>query len=363
LLNAAGEIDLSKAYDDKIGDWDKVSIIWGYSQVNKGTNEPEALNAILANAYKKGLRFLTDQDARPAGGLSPTAHLWDNGGNVIDGLSEVMKVRSLALKQFGENNIQTGMPMAMLEDVLVPVYFYHRYQLEAVTKLVGGMDYNYVLRGDTAPATRSLSKELQVKALNAVIACIDPKTLMLPEKIVSIIPPRPAGYEPSRELFNKRTGLAFDALSPAETAADFPLSFLFNSERVSRMEQYEITGGLGLNEMINTLISHTWKAARRSGMEKLIQQQTEQVLLTYLLALSVNDKASFQARADATKALNDLKIFIASQKKITKDVSYTAHLLLALDRMATPADARPTIHREIPPGAPIGCDMEEDVMQ
>ncbi|MEI9809421.1 MAG: zinc-dependent metalloprotease [Bacteroidota bacterium] len=50
-----------------------------------------------------------------------------------------MKVRAKALSRFGENNIRPGMPMAFLEDVLVPVYLFHRYQAEAVTKLVGGM--------------------------------------------------------------------------------------------------------------------------------------------------------------------------------------------------------------------------------
>ena len=182
--------------------------------------------------------------------------------------------------------------------------------------------------------------------------------LSLPEKIVSLIPPRPAGYGNSRELFRKRTGMAFDALSPAETAADVPLSFLFNSERVSRLVQYEVTGGLGLNEMITLLINKTWKAPRKSGMEKLIQQQTEQVLLTYLLSLSVDKDASFQALAVTKKSLSDLKLFIDIQKKISKDISYTAHLALALDRMGAPSDAKPTLHKEIPPGAPIGCDAE-----
>lgn len=251
------------------------------------------------------------------------------------------------------------MPMAMLEDVLVPVYFYHRYQLEAVTKLVGGMDYNYTLRGDGQFTTKALSKEVQLKALKAVLDCLDPEFLMLPPKIVSLIPPRPAGYIDSRELFNKRTGLAFDALAPAETGADLPLSFLFNSERVSRMEQYAVNGGLSLCEMLADLINKTWKAPRSTGMEKLIQQQTEQVLLTYLLALSVDEKASFQARADDKKALSDLQTYIESQKKISKDTSYTAHLMLALDRMKSPADAKPTMHEEIPPGSPIGCDWEE----
>jgi hypothetical protein len=360
-LDANGDVNLDNAYDNKIGMWDKTSITWGYSQFSSGTNEQESLNNILTSAYKTGLRFLTDQDARPASALSPYAHLWDNGSDVIDGLKNVMKIRQQALNKFGENDIRTGTPMAMLEDVLVPVYFGHRYQLEAVTKLVGGLDYNYALRGDGQIVTKAISKEEQQKALNAIVDCIDPKVLMLPDKIVSLIPPRPAGYNESKELFNKRTGLAFDALSPAETAADFPLSFLFNAARVSRMEQYAANGGLGVNEMIDTLIKRTWKAQRRTGMEKLIQQQTEQVLLTYMLALSVNNNASYQARADAKKALADLKTFIDMQMKISKDASYKAHLILALDRMKTAADAKPTLHEEIPPGAPIGCDGDNDL--
>ena len=357
-LNAAGEIDISNAYDNKIGEWDKVAIKWGYQDFPAGTDEPQQLNAILNNAFKSGLRFLTDQDARPAGGMSPYAHLWDNGNNVFDELKNVIQVRKKALEQFGENDIPIGTPMAMLEDILVPVYFYHRYQLEAVTKMVGGVDYNYALRGDGQFTTKPLSKETQLKAMDAIMDCLDPKFLMLPYRIVSLIPPRPAGYNASRELFSKRTGLAFDALSPAETAADLPLSFLFNTERISRMEQDAAVGGLSFREMLSFLLTHIWKASRREGIEQLIQQQTEQVLLTYMLSLSINENVSFQARADVMNALGELKSYIASQLKNSNDPAYIAHLKLALERMKKPGDAKPSMHEEIPPGSPIGCDME-----
>ena len=133
-----------------------------------------------------------------------------------------------------------------------------------------------------------------MKALTALLGTLDPSVLQLPEKITRLIPPRPAGYNYTKELFTKRTGLAFDALSPAETAADLPLSFLFNSERMNRMVEYHLTyGGLGLDEMIDALINATWKANRRNGMEGLIQLQTEQLLLTYLLAGSIDDDNSF----------------------------------------------------------------------
>jgi Met-zincin/Domain of unknown function (DUF5117) len=359
-INSAGEIDLSNAYDKGIGEWDKQAINWGYREFARGTDEKTALNNILTNMQQKGLQFITDRDARAAGGLHPDAHLWDNGSNAVTELKNVMKIRAKALAQFGIKNLRRGEPMAMLEDVLVPVYLYHRYQLEAVTKIVGGRYYTYSIKGDGQRVTRPVSKAEGLNALNAIIDCIDPKVLLLPDSIARLIPPRPSGYDYNRELFKKRTGLAFDELAPAETAADLPLSFLFNSDRMNRMVQYEVQdGGLGLAEMLNILAEKTWKAPRRSGMEKLIQLQTEQVLLTYFLSSGISNELSFPAKATVQKTLDGLKKYIGSQQKITKDEMLAAHYLLALQRMTEPEKARPTLHKEVPPGAPIGCDWEE----
>lgn len=355
-LNGDGEIDLSKTYATGIGEWDKVSITWGYGEFGKGANEATSLNKVLTDAEKKGLQFISDRDARAPGGLHPTAHLWDGGANATDELRRMMGIRKKALDRFGENAIRPGMPMAMLEDVLVPVYLFHRYQLEAATKIVGGMNYTYALRGDGQLVTAAVSKEEQRKALQAIIACLDPAFLILPERITKLIPPRPAGYDFTRELFRKRTGLAFDALSPAETAADMPLSFLFNTERMNRMVEYSASNaGLGLDEMVMMLVGATWKAPRRSGMEGLIQLQNEQLLLTYLLASSENDNASFITKSVIAKAVKDLKVFIDARQKTATDAMYKGHLLLALERIKDPSKAKPTLHAEIPPGAPIGC--------
>ena len=356
-LNAKGDIELSDAYDNKIGDWDKVSISFGYQDFAKGKNEKAELNKILTDASKKGLQFISDRDARAEGGMHPTAHLWDNGADAVTGLQDVLKVRAKALSQFGEKNIKPGAPMAKLEEVLVPTYLFHRYQLEAVSKLVGGMNYTYALRGDGQLVTARVPKAIQLKALNAMIECIDPKLLVLPDNIIKLIPPRAAGYNSSRELFKKRTGLSFDAMAPAETAADFSISFLFNTERINRLAQNEVAvDELGLTEMVAALISSTWKTGRKTGMEKLIQLQNEQILLTYLLARSIDDNASFITKAILQKSLADLKSFIELQLKNNNDSVYEGHLTLALERMKAPDKAKPTIHKEMPPGAPIGCD-------
>ena len=358
-LSASGQIDLNNAYGNGIGDWDKVAITWGYQDLPPGTNESNYLNGVLADAAKKGLQFISDRDARAPGGLHPQAHLWDNGPNAAAELLQVMKIRAQALARFGENNIRAGMPLAMLEDVLVPIYLYHRYQLEAATKVVGGMHYSYALRGDGQVATRPVPKKEQIEALNAVLTALEPENLVLPEHILKWIPPRPAGYNLTRELFKKRTGLGFDALSPAESVTDYVFSFLLHPERLNRMLQYKQQyNGLGTEELLSILVNKTWKAPRQTGIKRLVQLQNEQILLTYLLAASVDDNLSYPAKAIIAKSLANLKAFLEQGSKAASDELLSGHYLLALERMKFPEKAKPAVHREMPPGAPIGCDLD-----
>ncbi|MGB4398129.1 MAG: zinc-dependent metalloprotease [Daejeonella sp.] len=357
IINSNGEIDLNEAYTNEIGDWDKVSIDFGYREFPQGTNEASALNTILTKAANKGLTFIADRDARDPAGLHPTAHLWDVGKDPVSALKDIMKVRQKALSQFGINNIRKDVPMAMLEDVLVPVYLFHRYQVEAVAKQVGGMNYTYALKGDGQIVTQPIPKQEQLKSLQALIDCISPKTLALPESIVKLIPPRPAGYNYTRELFKRRTGLAFDPLAAAEAAADFPLSFLFNPARLNRMHQYQAeNSGLGVDEMIGLLLSNTWKAARLQGTEGLILQQNEQLLLTYLMRLYVTDEASFATKASVMKAIDDIKTHAANGLKSSG--SNKGYLLMTLERIEKRYEAKPLVAAVMPPGAPIGCDIE-----
>ena len=151
--------------------------------------------------------------------------------------------------------------------------------------------------------------------------------------------------------------MGFDDLSNEENAVDLPLSFLFNSDRLNRLVEYkQIYQGLGLDEMIDALVNATWKAPRKKGIEGLIQLQTEQLLLTYLLAAGIQENNSFATRSVVMEKLQSLKTFIEAKKKTTTDHSYLGHLILAQERMKTPETAKPSIHAVIPPGAPIGCE-------
>ena len=357
-LDSKGDIDLSGDYTNEIGDWDKVSIRYGYGEIPPGGDETGTLNKVITDAAARGLTFISDRDARDPGGLHPNAHLWDNGKDPVTGLKELMKVRAVALSRFGENNIRKGTPLAMLEDVLVPVYLMHRYQLEAVTKEVGGLYYSYALRGDGQVITRPVSKEEQLNALNAVADCLDPGLLALPDNIIRLIPPRPAGYDYTPELFSHHTGLGFDPLGAAETAADLGLSFLFNTDRLNRMAQYQAENdGLGITEMTDLLIGRTFKAPRLRGLPELIRQQNGQMLLNYLMAVSVDEKSSYATRAQIRHTLDRLKSTLEDLRSKSADQPDEGNLSLALERMKDPSKARAAARSvTIPPGAPIGCE-------
>ena len=361
-LGPDGVPDLSDAYAKGIGEWDKVSIAYGYQDFPTGTNESEALDQILSAAFSRGLMYLTDQDARPASASSSVAHLWDNGRNVVDELGNVMKVRAAALRRFGENNIREGAPMATIEDVLVPIYMYHRYQVEAAAKVIGGQDYTFSLKGKGDRNPQIVAPEEQRRALVAVLETIKPEALILPESLLKLIPPRPVGYGRTREDFRIRTQPSFDALAPAEALADHVSNFLLNSERAARLVQFHArdTRNPGLVEVIDKILASTWKAPVATGYAGEIQHTVDMVILGDLMALASAERAPNQVRAIAELKLEQLKGWLSTQRTLSADDNHRAFLFYAGEQIKRfqddPKKMNLTRPQDPPDGQPIGMD-------
>jgi hypothetical protein len=361
-LGSDGLPDVSNAYATGIGDWDKVSITFGYREFPPGADEPTELNKIISDALGRGLRFLTDQDGRPAGSSSSLAHLWDSGSHSVDELNRLMQVRAAALRRFGANTIRAGAPLSTIEDVLVPIYLLHRYQVEAASKSIGGMDYTFALRGDGQIPLQIVAAAEQRRALSAVLATLKPDVLALPEPLLSIIPPRVPDYERGREHFKIRTSPAFDALAPAEAAAELTLEFLFNAERASRLVEFHARDARspGLEEVLDAVLNATWKSSRGAGYFGEISRMVNTVVLYDLMSLAVNERALPQARAIASLKLEQLKKWSAGAQNGAKDSEERAHLYFAATQIAQfqkdpklipiPTPAQP------PDGPPIGDD-------
>ncbi|MEM1408466.1 MAG: zinc-dependent metalloprotease [Bacteroidota bacterium] len=353
-----GKIDLSNAYDGKIGAWDKVSVAYGYQDFPKGANENEELEKIIQKSFIDGLTFISDQDARPQSGAHPYAHLWDNGQNASEELMHVLEVRKIALENFGVKNIRKGVPFAKLEEVLVPIYFYHRYQTEAAVKLIGGLDYRYALRGDGQFTTKFIDKFGQMKAMDALMATLSPEHLLVPEEVIKIIPPRPMGYSRSREIINIRTGVTFDPIGAAESAANMTLSLLLNPARAQRLVEHAARTSEvpNLNEILDKLISETVRLRMGTGYKAEVQRTVNALVVENLIKLSANDNSSHQVKAIVNFQLNNLLDWLKAKLAANRDSrAHYEYLELMIQRyFDRPEEFEFNDPLNPPAGSPIG---------
>ena len=354
-LGADGVPELSDAYATGIGAWDKVAIDYGYRELPKGTDETVALTGILDAARAHGLIFLTDKDARPLGSPHPQVHLWDNGVNAVDELQRLLTVRAAALARFGENVIKPGRPLATIEETLVPIYLLHRYQLEAAAKSIGGTAYTYALRGDGQVPLTPVAPAEQRRALDALLGALSPATLQLPESLLKVMPPRPEGFPRHRELFANHTAEAFDALAPAEAAANLTFAVLFEPGRAARLvEQHARDAQMpGLEEVLGAAIAATWEKSAGADLAGEVQRTVEYVMLARLIALAANPEATPQVRAIAYFKLTELHDKLAAAERAS--AAYGARLISQF--FDNPKDFIPPKVPTPPPGQPIGTTL------
>ena len=342
-----GNIDLSDAYATGAGDWDKVTIDYGYQHFPPGTDEAAELRKILDSAHKRGMYLIADTDSRATGGAHPTGHLWDNGANAVDELNRMLKIRAKALDTFGEKVITMHTPYSELENKLVPIYLSHRYQVEAAAKVIGGVDYRYAIRGDNQTIARMIAPEEQRRALTALVNSIQPETLILPEKLLNMMPPPALGYGRTRESFKGRTGLTFDALAPAEAAINLTIGMILHPERASRIIQQRArdTKNPSLQEIIEKLQTLTVSNANYA-MDREIRNLINVSIAYHLMALASNQQAAPTVRSIAFQYLQN----IVSQGK---DAWLTSMIKRFEEDPKVIPLPRPI---EAPPGMPIGDD-------
>jgi len=353
-LRHDGSIDLSEAYQARIGDWDKVAINYGYRQFPAGTDEPAALEKILNDAWAVDLRYMTNQDTD----AHPRVDQWSNGVNQADELNRIMKIRRSALDRLGEHTIRTGAPMATIEEPLVPIFMYHRYSVESASSMVAGLDYIYGMRGDGRKPVKWETAANQRKALDALANTLKPSELAVPKQVLDAIPPRPPGFGRHRELFPRTTGDGFDPLSPATIASDVTIGFVLELDRSARMvAQHALDPSLpGLEEVIDRLTKAVFDASVASAYEAEIRRVEERVLVDRVMWLATGASAS-QVRAIASWKLGKLGARLGSvaakgEAESAQNALLAADIKRFLERPAEPI--KPQLPLDAPPGAPIG---------
>lgn len=351
-INEVGEIDLSNAYTVGLGEWDSFSMAYLYSEFVSELAEQQGLERILTAAAENRHTFISDSDARMPGGSHPDAHLWDNGSDSIQSLKQVMAVRRKALDNFGIRTIGVGEPLFNLEQLLAPVYLFHRYQTEAVVKLVAGVNYRYAIRGEQNVESTLVSADRQKAALDVLMRTIQADELAIKEDTLRILLPPVYGSARDREHFDHRTGLNFDALAAVEGAARFTLSLLLNSQRAARLIEHNARNPEipGLGEVIETVFENTWYKKWDKAYHSQVQHSINWVVLQELMQLAANKQSSPQVRAVVIEHLDQLR------KKLSKNKHHMARQAVRDIRnfMEQQNFNEEAVEIKVPPGSPIG---------
>jgi hypothetical protein len=358
-MKADGSLDYSKVYDVGIGAWDKVAITYGYADFPAGADEAKGLAAILEDGHKRDLWYLSNQDLE----AHPRVDQWSNGTDAAAELNRMMAIRKASLSRFGEQAIKRDQPMATIEEVLVPLYLHHRYQVEAAASVLGGIHFTYAMRGDGRTPVRPASAADQKAALDALLFTLKPSELALPRDLLSRIPPRPSGYGPTRELFPRYTGQMFDTITPAVVAANMTIGFMLDEARAARLvQQHALDSTLpGLHTVIDQLVSATFAPDSTNAYEAEISRAIQRVVVEQLMTLA-NGAEMPQVRAIATQKLQQRQQRLTSLAATTGSPGAHASLLAADIRRFLDRPYAPATRTELPtppPGAPIGdLDME-----
>ena len=356
-LLADGSVSTEDAYDVGIGDWDKRAIVYGYADL-RGQDEAAVLARILDDNEDLGLRYISDADARSPGTANPYAHLWDNGPDAIAELSRLSQLRRQALDNLSIGHIAPGRPVASLENVLVPVYLMHRYQVEAVAKIIGGYEYTYSVRDLDTPVDQTLVEPVsfgrQEAALNSLLATLEPSYLQLPANLIGQLPPQPQGYGRDRELFRFYTGSTFDPLAAAVTSADLSLRMLMHPERLARLQVIAAQMNNARYEAgpyLRQILEHLKLALTDEEVNsRMIAELVFNRYLQHLFSLAVSPATQTSVRADV------LAIIQVIEQNTPGRAAYQLYLQEEIRRFKEQDGdyALPPAPRT-PDGSPIGC--------
>ncbi len=349
-----GTLDIAKCYAAGIGAWDKLAVRWAYGQPPAGISEADFLSGVVAEGIRNGMPFLGDRDGRSSGSAHPMASVWDNGADAVASLQEATRVRRVALLRFSERNLPAGMPMGLMEETLVPVYLWHRYQVDAAAKLIGGVNYAYAVKGDGQVPVQPVPNDQQARAIEALLACLEPDFLDLPDSVTRLLSPAPEGYGNARERFPRDTGLVFDPLAAAGSAADIVLAALLHPERAARLvEQHrKDRNAPSLDGLLNRIADQLFATVSNEIRRRVQQVVVDRVRLLVL-------EGSPAVRTSAEHALTRLQERLSSVRVNASDPAEQAHarrLASEIKRFLekpTAEGMRPVLPT-VPPGAPIG---------
>lgn len=354
-LTDNNEIDLSDAYGVGIGAWDIVSVQFAYSQFKTGVDEAKALDQILTKARQEKMLFVSDSDSRPASAAHPAGNLWDNGSDPLDELKHVMKVRQIAMDRFDPGKLPQGTTTADIGQYLTPLYLHHRYQLQAVGKLMGGRVYEFGHVGDSISPNKMVADEVQKRAVLALLDTMSVENLQLDRKLVQSISPRPYSSIRDQEIVSSNMGRVFDPLAAAKIATDMTLNELFQYQRLNRLVDQQGGDFPTPDWVFSQMIASIYFLAETDDNSRAILEIQRERLVDHMMNLVDQPGAHPGVRSAALKGLRTIESCPVHSKA---DLPFKSMIQRKIRRfLDRPTTTMPKPQQlKSPPGSPIGAN-------
>lgn len=359
-----GQLDFSDAYARGVGAWDKFVIDWLYGVAPAGVDEKAWLKAKADRSQAEGLRYVSDGDARAPDTAQPIGAVWDNGSDPVVELDHLMAVRKIALDRFGLGNLPKGASVADLRRVIAPIYIFHRYQVDATSKLVGGVDFTYGAEGDGHEASKIVPPARQAGAIDALLRTLTPAALDLSDKTLDVLNAGESqGDDHAYEIETFGQGPVFDLPAAADVAADLVWGDLFAPARLNRLMEAKRRDAAqpGVEGLLDKALAFVAFDGKTTGRQAELARRVRQRMVVNL-ADALGDKdlsptaaAVIRARlADWGKGLKTAAAGDAADKAQARALAgvVTDESGARLAALVDEGKAKVAI----PPGPPIGED-------
>ncbi|UTW58026.1 zinc-dependent metalloprotease [Kordiimonas sp. SCSIO 12603] len=357
------QLDFSRTYGVGVGGWDNWATKFLYSEYDD--EEKVAQAKLVKEADEAGLLYVSDPDSRSIGTGHVKGALWDNGTDLVAELDNVLKVREIAMNNFGERNLRKGETYEALQTKFVPLYLYHRYQLQAAAKSLGGYEFEYRHEGDGRSAPVRVAWETQQAALEGLLKTVAPETLDISDVTLTVLSPvgRSNGDPQwNREIFDAVARPVFSEAEAAAVAADLTFDALLHPARLARLAEQNLSErGNDLAFVLARTVDFTTGTARADDTNVItLRAVVASRLMEQLIALNDHPATSVVVRSEVMKALKDLRLrFIDWRRGYSSAGSAMAvRIENALARAKTPAVKSPG-NPDVPPGSPIGSGEAE----
>lgn len=344
-----GEISLENAYEQGIGDWDKYVIAYGYQDFTDA-DEKEALGNLVSQARETGFLYKSDPDTRIAKRASSDGHLWDNGKSPIDEFIRMSEVRKFALGRFGIHSLPVGADLSSLEERLVPIYYSHRYQLDALVKQVSGVIYDYEQKELNSPAKGNsfVAGELQLKAAEMIIDSASANYLSIQPALAKLINPKTYGSSRNRESTNGRMGIAFDPVSAAEAASAYSINNLLEPIRLNRLAyQHSVNSSIPSPQKVVNMV---FDSLVKTRSDDVLEQRIKLVALNVFFDVLQSDELSPEVKLAMQAELLSYQGWLAKKDRSAQGkvlLKYIEHYWTSNEWLGSFAI------KQLPPGSPI----------